>query len=200
MKNIYIIKRLFKENKQLSISNRFYVINNYMKNIKLIKKENGLTLFQILFGGGKNNNSLKYLNKNEDKIFIENKNNENNFPNFEEELKEIKLKKQKVYMKKITTFFQQILKILNIKFLLDLKNSQNNIQKITEFASKHIGNYRKSIQELVEGQREVTTNKNFKFEDGETVQDKTNKFETKVKERLNINFNTIQEIYKNKKI
>lgn len=49
--------------------------------------------------------------------------------------------------------------------------------KIVEF----IGIYNKSIENIVEGQREVTFNPEFKLDDGETVKEKLDKFETTAK-------------------
>ena len=37
------------------------------------------------------------------------------------------------------------------------------------------------MQALIEGQREVTQNKNYLFDDGETIQEKKDKFENKIK-------------------
>jgi hypothetical protein len=97
--------------------------------------------------------------------------------------------KKDIYMDYFYGFynkFMRVINILNIKKLLDLKNSQNNLQKFFDFLSRHIGTYKKAVQELVEGQREVTYNKDFKFQDGQTVKEKCDKFESKLKETLNI--------------
>ena len=95
--------------------------------------------------------------------------------NMKEELREIYGKDFQARINKFKMFFHKIYRMFNIKYLLDLKNSQDNIQKFFQFLSENIKIYKKSLEELVEGHREVTYNKNFKFQDGQTVQDKIDK-------------------------
>jgi hypothetical protein len=95
--------------------------------------------------------------------------------NMKEELKEIYAKHIQAKINKLKMFFHKIYTVLNIKYLLDLKNSQDNIQKIFHLLSENIKIYKKSLEELVEGHREVTYNKDFKFQDGQTVQNKIDK-------------------------
>ena len=110
-----------------------------------------------------------------------------------EELREIYWKMLQARLNKIKMFFHKIYRMFNIKYLLDLKNSQDNIQKFFHFLSENIKIYKKSLEELVEGHREVTYNKDFKFQNGQTVQNKIDKvnelmtqFDRKIKETLSI--------------
>lgn len=105
---------------------------------------------------------------------------------FKIELKEMKHKQLMKHFEKVRGFLLRLIKIFNWKAILDLKNSQDHINKVFVFLSKHIGTYKASIQELVEGQREVIYNDNFKFEDGQTAKEKTDEFEQKFKENFAI--------------
>jgi hypothetical protein len=126
---------------------------------------------------------IKLLNQQRDLQKI------NNFQhvNLQIELKIINLRIREKRIAKIKNFINKIRKILNIKSFLDLKNTKNTIQATFSVLSKYIALYKLSMNELVEGQREVTHNKNFRFEDGETVQEKIENFERKLKENVNLN-------------
>jgi len=107
--------------------------------------------------------------------------------NFETELNFIK---RKIITKRISSIrskTRKFIRMLNIKNLLDLKNTKNTIHATFNILSKYIALYKQSMNELVEGQREVTNNKNFRFEDGESVKEKLEKFERKLKENVNLN-------------
>lgn len=124
------------------------------------------------------------------KLLRELKKRENRFYarkiNFNSELRYLQSRIRNKKMAKYKQFFKRIYKILNIKHLMDLKNTKNTIHEAFSVLSKYIALYKRSINELVEGQREVTHNKNFKFEDGETVKDKIENFEKKLKENVNL--------------
>eukprot|EP00357_Protocruzia_adherens_P024401 CAMPEP_0114977368 /NCGR_PEP_ID=MMETSP0216-20121206/3197_1 /TAXON_ID=223996 /ORGANISM="Protocruzia adherens, Strain Boccale" /LENGTH=178 /DNA_ID=CAMNT_0002338415 /DNA_START=107 /DNA_END=643 /DNA_ORIENTATION=- len=62
------------------------------------------------------------------------------------------------------------------------RQSVTLIERWSKLIVYHINNYHRSLQELVEGHREVTTNKDFQFEDGETVQNKLDRFEKIVRD------------------
>jgi len=171
MKNFKIIRKIFKENKNLRLSSKVYLCKTYIQNIKFLNSniENLHKTYKIQKGI----QELVKINTN--------------YPLMEKELKELKYQSRKKKFDYIKNKFVFLYRLTDIKYLLDLKNTQNNIKIIFDFLSKHIGNYKKAMQELVEGQREVTQNKNFTFEDGETVQEKMDKFDKKVKEILHIN-------------
>lgn len=115
-----------------------------------------------------------------------NNNNINDYPDLRYEIKLIKKKQRKVYLDtkllKITNF----LKYLNIKNILDFRNSKEYVHKLFIFISKHIGTYKSSVHELVEGQREVIHNDEFIFDDGESVKNKIDKFELKFKQNFSL--------------
>lgn len=106
--------------------------------------------------------------------------------NLKEEVEFIKEKLNLKRRERLLVFFQTKFFIFNWKSFLDFRNSQDFIHKVFLFLSKHIGTYKSSIQELVEGQREVIHNDEFLFDDGETAKEKTNKFERKFKENFSI--------------
>jgi hypothetical protein len=171
MNYLKIAKRIFTENKDLTLKNKLYIVHTYITNLKNIKKNYSYHFHRFNF-----NEFL--LNKK-----IENK----NFGiDFKKELADIKYKIYKQRLNFLTSKIMTFVKKFNLKYLLDLKNSQNNIEILFDFLTRHITIYKRSIQELVEGQREVTQNKNFKFEDGETVQQKMDKFDEKIKDILHI--------------
>lgn len=65
----------------------------------------------------------------------------------------------------------------------EVKSQRSRIE-ISQVRSKFvefIGIYNKSIENIVEGQREVTFDTNFKMEDGETVKEKLDRFEVTAK-------------------
>ena len=95
--------------------------------------------------------------------------------NFDKELKEIKEEKRRKQILLIKKFGYRIINFFNIKRIVDLKNSQTNVREIFRFLSTHISNYKQALHELVEGHREVTYNKQFKFENGETVKERMEK-------------------------
>jgi hypothetical protein len=177
--NFKIIRKIFKENKNLDLTTKIYLTQNYISNLNAIRRENNLSVFRKII-------LIKFNNKNGTNKNISKNNVCKNFPDFSKELPEIK---NKLFKQKLIFIKDKLLTIitwLNIKHLIDLKNSQNNIKHLLDFISRHVGVYKNSIQALVEGQREVTQNKNFTFDDGETVQEKMDKFEVKLKEHLNI--------------
>lgn len=180
MRKIKIWKRIFFNNEyKVSFLTKMVLYRNYTQNLKRIKNNfypDYVSIIVNIIKGQNNNNNKNIQNNLED----------NKFPNFKYELREIKIKKIKKKLNIFYVLFSKIKKLINIKSLLDLKHTQDNIQKIFSWVSRHIEIYKKSIQEIVEGQREVTTNKNFKFEDGKTVQEKMDNFENKIKENLNL--------------
>ena len=182
-----IFKKIFKENKNYDFSTKCYLYLDYKQSLKQIKKNEKLsTIDFILFMKlDPEFNSKNKIMENKSINFMNIRNN-NNFPDFEKELNDIKDELQIKRIKKIKIYFNKYLQMINIKYLIDLKNSQNNVKQIFAFISRHIGTYNQSMQELVEGQREVTQNKNYLFDDGETVQEKKDKFENKIKDYMNI--------------
>lgn len=104
----------------------------------------------------------------------------------DQEVQYIKAKKKYKKKEEILSKIKSITKYFNWKRLLDIKNSQNYVKKVFMFLSRHIGTYKASMEALVEGQREVVHNNNFKFEDGESVKVKVDRFEEKFKENFNI--------------
>lgn len=88
------------------------------------------------------------------------------------------------------------LKNVDYKTLMDMRNTQNFVKKFFEFLSKHIGTYKSSLHNIVEGQREVINDENFKFDDGETVKEKVKRFEGRFKENFQIK-EYIQSKFKN---
>ena len=132
---------------------------------------------------------IKTLNFNKPKSKSNNKfytQNYNLTINFKKEIQDIKIKNRNILKEKYYLYIQNKLSKVNWKALLDFKNSQDYIHKIFLFLTRHIGTYKASIQELVEGQREVIYNDDFKFEDGETAKQKTEKFEGKFKENFSV--------------
>ncbi len=210
---LQIAKKIFfsQANKNLDLVTKLYLTQTYLKNLSYIKRKNNLNLFNKILCSCFNsiyiNRQKILLNELESKLqnldavlkqknFCESKKFPE-FPDFQSELNEIKQKIRKEKIEKIKITFLYYLNKINIKHLLDLKNSQNNLKNIFNFLSRNIEIYKRSIQELVEGQREVTQNKKFQFEDGETVQDKMDKFETKLKENLHSG-KSIKDSIKNK--
>lgn len=114
---------------------------------------------------------------------------------FKDEIMEIRKKRLNAIKEKYLILIRKKLILFNYKNILDFRNSQDFVQRLFVFLSKHIGTYKASIQELVEGQREVIHNDNFKFDDGETAKEKTDRFESKFKE----NFSTREILSKLKK-
>jgi len=173
--------KFLKNHKNLDFTTKFYLYLDYRNNLKEIKKKNALSYTNMILYPKIN------FNSNNKKSKIENKTqNLNTCVNLEKELRDIKEEIQRKRIEKAKAILLKIMKIIDIRYLIDLKNSKDNIQKIFGILSKQIEIYKKSIQELVEGQREVTQNKNFTFEDGDTVQEKVDRFEAKIKEYLNI--------------
>ena len=176
------------ENRKLDCISKLYLLQNYRSNLGKIKKRNNLSLMNKIFSIQlKKNENTSLLDKCKLGLIDIIKINDvcsKNLPNLENELKEIKENIRQKRIKKITETIIHFVNKINIKHLLDLKNSQNNVKQLFNFLSRNIEIYKRSIQELVEGQREVTQNKNFQFEDGETVQEKMDKFELKLKENL----------------
>lgn len=189
MNKFKIIKTFLRENKNSDLVTRLYLLSDYLQNLKQIKRMNKLGKFDIIFNYKVPKEPSNSVNKNKFNVHTN-----DNLPDLEKELEEIKLKMRQERIERVINYFKKIAKYSNIKHLFDLKNSQDNIQKLFAFLSEYIGIYKRSLQELVEGQREVTQKKNFKFEDGQTVQEKMDKFEAKVKEHLNIKnqFNKFQ--------
>lgn len=188
-----ICSKIFKENKNLDFITKCYLYLDYRNNIKEIKRKNKIFGYLDFFSCMKvdpsfNKSEKISVNKN---ILRENK----NFPIFEKEITEIRENIRKKRIDKIKKLLNKNIQYFDFKKLIDLKNSQNNIQIILSFLSKHIGTYKKSISELVEGQREVTQNKNFLLDDGETVQEKLDRFESKIKEHMNIQGNSKINIF-----
>jgi hypothetical protein len=172
MKKCKIIKRIFTDYKELSFMNKIYLTHTYIQNIKNIRNNYSYHYHKYKF------NEFAQTPKPTKTL--------QNGVDFKQELNQIKyalLKKRVNYIKDSLLKF---VKRLNIKYLIDLKNSQNNVELIFDFLSRHIATYKNAIHELVEGQREVTQNKNFRFQDGETVQNKMDKFDNRIKEVLHI--------------
>jgi hypothetical protein len=185
MRKLKIMKRFLIDDKNTSVLMRLYLYQNYMINLKSIKKNNNLTFYNSFIKFNIWPNFTNDENKtNRKKNILDKK--EYKLPDFEKELNFIREQKYKQYKEKTMLILKKMITFLNVKQILDLKNTQNNIKLIFTFFSKNIALYKLSIQELVEGQREVTQNKNFKFEDGKTVQNKMDEFEVKLKENLNI--------------
>lgn len=106
--------------------------------------------------------------------------------NLKEEVEFIKAKLKLRRRERFLGFFQRNFFLFSWKSFLDFRNSQDFIHRVFLFLSNHIGTYKSSIQELVEGQREVIHNDEFLFDDGETAKEKTEKFERKFKENFSI--------------
>lgn len=177
--------RRLKNQYNLSFQMRIYLMLDYFNNINLIKVKHRLNLRHYLIDNFKIDQNIKkdllrkidnMKNEKRKQIKIE-KTIEINVKsvNMKEELREIYGKNIQAQLNKFKMFFHKIYRMFNIKYLLDLKNSQDNIQKFFLFLSENIKIYKKSLEELVEGHREVTYNKDFKFQDGETVQNKIDK-------------------------
>lgn len=180
-KKVSIYKFQNKRNSQLFSNNK--TSNNHISNPEL---------YEALLNDNQINSGTKILiEKYYIKLLQELKSNKNlyNFPtiNLKTELKLIKSKIREKKIAKIKKFINKFTKIVNIKNFLDLKNTKNTIQATFTVLSKYISLYKLSMNELVEGQREVTQNKNFRFEDGETVKEKIENFERKLKENVNLN-------------
>jgi hypothetical protein len=204
-------KKIFASS-NLDFVTKLYLYENYFSNLAKIKRKNELNLWDKILKLNLDNQREKIKKKIEKKIehsrINETKNleqiqNPKNFSSpdlnvdLKKELIEIKQSIRKKQIEKLRNLIKFYLNKLNVKHLLDLKNSQNNMKNLFNFLSRNIEIYKRSIQELVEGQREVTQNKNFQFEDGETVQEKMDKFEMKLKENLNSG-KEMREILKNK--
>jgi hypothetical protein len=173
MKLFKIAFRIFKENKDLNLAGKIYLTHTYIANIISIKR-NYSSHFHL-------NKFNEFKNNKEKNLKIE-----NNGIDFKKEIRDIKYA---IFLKRVNKLKEKIyslIQIFNLKYLFDLKNSQNNLDKFFDFMSRHIATYKKSIQELVEGQREVTQSKTFRFEDGETVEEKMENFDKKVKEILHL--------------
>ena len=184
MRKIFFYKKLKNEN-NFSTKMRIFLWVDYFHNINLVKNKNRLRFRHYIVDNFKIDQRIKkeFLAEIEKKkkekrkqIKIEKILEINVKPvNMKEELKEIYGKDLQAKINKIKMFFHKIYRIFNIRYLLDLKNSQDNIQKFFHFLSENIKIYKKSLEELVEGHREVTYNKDFKFENGQTVQNKIDK-------------------------
>lgn len=186
MYKLKILSKIFNENKNCDLITKLYLYYDYTSNLKKIKTTYNLTLLRTLFFP-----KIKIINYQFKKDNSNTKKQGLYSPDFKEEFNEINNLKRKKFYENLSNVYLKIYNKLNIKHFFDLKNTQNNVKLFFEFLSKHISNYKKSIQEIVEGQREVTQNKNFKFEDGQTVQEKMDNFDKKMKEYFNI-----QEFYK----
>jgi len=184
MKRVLFYRKL-KDQYNISFKMRMYILLDYFHNIKIIKIKNRLMFRHLFFDNFKIDQKTKkelltkiesMKKKKRKQIKIE-KNIEINVKpvNMKEELREIYGKALQAKINKFKMFFHKIYRMFNIKYLLDLKNSQDNIQKFFHFLSENIKIYKKSLEELVEGHREVTYNKDFKFQDGRTVQNKIDK-------------------------
>jgi len=195
--------RTFKKfsSSNLDFATKLYLCENYSSNLAKIKRKNQLNLWDKILILNLDNKTEKIKKTVEDKIENSridlNKNPGNLNLDLNQELIEIKQNIRKKQIEKLKNLLKFYLNKLNLKHLLDLKNSQNNMKHFFNFLSRNIEIYKRSIQELVEGQREVTQNKNFQFEDGETVQEKMDKFEIKLKENLNSS-KEMRDILKNK--
>jgi hypothetical protein len=179
--NIYLVISVMKiwgKLKNLDLMNKIYLYSDYRRNLNQIKKRNNLTLL-AKFGSIDLFTHDEVPKKKSEKIKM-------NFPDFEKELNDIKQSIQKKRIKLFKSYISYVIQKLNIKHFLDIRNTQNNLKHLFTILSKNIEVYKRSIQELVEGQREVTMNKKFRFEDNETVQDKMDKFEEKLKDNLSI--------------
>jgi hypothetical protein len=155
--------KFFKELKNLDFVTKCYLYLDYRNNIKELRtRYKILSYIDFLLYMKIDSSLIKSekisVNKNipREKFF---------FPNFEKEIAEVRQNIKKKHIEKIYTLLYKYTQYMNFKILLDLKNSQNNVQYFFAFLSKHIGTYKKSISELVEGQREVTQNKNFLLDD-----------------------------------
>jgi hypothetical protein len=176
MNKFKIVTKIFKENNTLSLKSKLYITREYLQNLKFLKNnsDNIHKYYQYKLNIEKNKKEAEPLPKS-------------NLANMKNEISEIKKRIRDKKIEKIKNKLISLFNILNPRQLLELKNTQNNVQLFFAFISKHIGNYKRSIQELVEGQREVTQNQNFTFEDGESVKEKTDRFDKKVKEIFHIN-------------
>ena len=164
---------------------QFYLWIDYFYNSSIIKQINRLKFSHFLIDNFKINqrikndvlNHIEKYKKERRKLIRIDKIVEINVKpiNFEEELNDIYSKEFSAKINKIKLFFVKIYRMLNIKYLLDLKNSQDNISKFFHFLSENIKVYKKALEELVEGHREVTYHRDFTFKDGQTVQDKIDK-------------------------
>jgi hypothetical protein len=170
MKNLKIITRIFTEHKSLSLMNKLYLSRIYISNLKRLKNNHNVYYHKY---------KLSEFNKPSEKKV-------NTGIDFKKELTDIKysirINRFRYIRDKLIWLFNKF----NLKYLIDLKNSQNNVELFFEFLTRHIATYKQAIHELVEGQREVTQNRNFRFPDGETVGDKMDSFDKRVKEVLHI--------------
>ena len=91
-------------------------------------------------------NSKNKIMENKSINFMNIRNN-TKFPDFEKELNDIKNELQRKRIEKIKIYFNKYLQMINIKYLVDLKNSQNNVKQIFAYISRHIGTYKQSMQE-----------------------------------------------------
>ena len=171
-----ILKRFF--NQKYDFLTKCYLFLDYKKNLKQIKQIHKLSYIDFLL--------YMKINLNGEKNPCKQRTSRDTLPDFKRELEFIKQEKRRQLKEKIFNKLNEYIKLFNVKRLMDIKNSQNNIQKFFAFLSLHVGTYKKALQELVEGQREVTQNKQFTFDDGDTVQEKMDRFEYKIKEHLNV--------------
>ena len=81
------------------------------------------------------------------------------------------------------TLSNQLLKTL--ENLSDWAKSGSWLDSFSSWIVKYVNLYHKALQEMVEGHREVTHNHTTVLEDGKTVQEKLEAFETQVKTHLN---------------
>lgn len=175
----------------MSILLRLYSYLKTRNRLKQIKKDHGLRA-RYLIESIYVNRYLNTLNKPNFKqsIYYDNKARKHSV-DLKSEISHIKQVKRNQRKKEIIAFFTNTLNFLSVRKLLDMKNTKNNVQDLFDLLSKQISNYKNAIQELVEGQREVTQDKNYRFENGETVQDRLDKFTVKFRE--NFSFKNIKD-------
>ena len=174
-----------KSDYKISHKMKFFLWLDYFKNIKFIKNRNRLKLSHFFIDNFKVDqrikneilNEIDNLKKEKRKLIKIEKIIQINIKplNLKDELQDIYGKEFQAKLNKFKMFWHKIYRIFNLKYLLDRKNSQDNIKRFFHFLSENIKIYKKSLEELVEGHREVTYNKDFKFQDGQTVQNKIDK-------------------------
>lgn len=95
------------------------------------------------------------------------------------------LEESSAQMKKVVEKAKEIIANPNLLAAYVEKGENKRLrQKISDFFIENASLYNQSLQNLLEGQREVTRNEEFKFEDGTTVKDRMNKFEVFLKSKM----------------
>ena len=94
------------------------------------------------------------------------------------EAQEFAARHQGYIRRRLTDLYKYLLKVRDERPIsLDLKDTSKNIEKLSLRAKmlQYMQYYNDALESLVEGQREVLRDKDFKFEDGLTAEQKEDK-------------------------